>query len=1010
MSRRPKAISRVAERPGPTLYSIAAHRGFADALVAGLAPRYREPGFGLARLTLLVPSTRARRTITEAFIRHFGASGEAGLLLPRMVVVGDIDLDEALGPLLDPLGASNIPPAIDPMRRWLALARLIAEQEASEGRESPKGATLLRLARETAATMDRLLAEEIAPDDLFDPRVVSLDKDLAAHWQRTLRLFAAVQQRWRFQLEDWGAVDTATRRNLLFRHVAGRWSAEPPATPIVAAGVTSAAPALAAMLRAVSELPQGAVILPDLDLAMDAAVWDELGRAGAAPKPGDEVFARGDAVSHPQYHLKLLLNRMGVAREEVQPWHRRGEAAAPPERSHAISALFLPPEASKSWIDLPADKRRLSGVRIMESASPEAEAQAVALLVREALETPRKRIAVVTPDRPLARRIVNHLARWGITADDTGGRPLSQTPAGRIFLLTAEVATNGAAPVQLMALLSHPLASGGMDRREWLAHSRTLGRALRGPRPREGLAPLAQIIAGLEQRHPGLSDWWRRLETVLDPLLTLPEQISLAAALGTMVEAVQALGGDAVWSREDGRALARFVEQLTLTAREAGTTVEAAQLDLILSDAMEEVAVRPPWGGHPRVAIYGLLESRMSRADLVICAGLNEGVWPARGATDALLAPPILRALGVPGADFRIGLSAHDLAGALGAPEVVLSRAQRDESGPAIPSRFLLRVRALLGELGSEHREERAVTLARALTEATPAPPYPRPSPDPAASQRDVDISATALDRLLGDPFQFYAERILRLPELDALEAEPGPAWQGTTAHTILQRWHEALGANPNAAIAPIMATVLDQENAHPLLRALWEPRLFAALEWVAARVRASDREVLAVEAKGEMRFEGVRIHGRADRIDRLPDGSVAIIDYKTGKPPSASRVENGFALQLGVLGLIAAADGFQAAQGDPEAYEYWSLGASKDSETGFGYAETPLKVGNKRSGVAPDELLPLTERKLREAVEGYIKGSRPFRARENPDYPAYDTYDQLMRLSEWLVRMDKEP
>ena len=117
-------------------------------------------------------------------------------------------------------------------------------------------------------------------------------------------------------------------------------------------------------------------------------MWDELGRAGAAPQPGAEPFGRGDAVAHPQYHLKLLLNRMGVAREEVQPWHRKGLAAAPPERSHAISNLFLPPIASREWVDLPAEKRRLSNVRIMQAANPEEEAQAIALLVREALETP----------------------------------------------------------------------------------------------------------------------------------------------------------------------------------------------------------------------------------------------------------------------------------------------------------------------------------------------------------------------------------------------------------------------------------------------------------------------------------------------------------------------------------------------------------------------------------------------------------------------------------------------
>lgn len=997
----------MAERAGPKVYSIAAHRGFADALVAGLVPRYREEGFGLARLTLLVPSTRARRTITEAFIRHFGAAGEAGLLLPRMVVVGDLDLDEALGPLLDPLGASEIPRAIDPMRRWLALARLLREEL---GDKAPKGATLLRLARETARTMDRLLAEEIAPDDLMGEGVKEIVGDLAEHWQRSLVTFARVQQRWRFQLEDWGAVDTATRRNLLFRHAARRWKAEPPKLPIVAAGVTSAAPALADLLRVVSELPQGAVILPDLDLAMDQAVWDELGRAGAAPEPDAEPFARGDAVSHPQYHLKLLLNRMRVARGEVQPWHRRGEAAAPPERSHAISALFLPPEASRRWIDLPAEKRRLAGVRVMQCATPEEEAQAVAVLVREAVEMAEKRVAVVTPDRALARRIVGHLGRWGIVADDTAGRPLSQTAAGRLLLLAAEVAAGGASPVALTALLMHPLASAGMDRRDWLAQLRVLELALRGPRPKEGLAPLAALMARKAGRHPGLREWWAKVEAILAPLLALPVTVPLADALAAVTTAAEALAGEALWAREDGRALARFVEELGQTAGEAGTAFETAQLDLILRDAMEDIAVRPPWGGHARVAIYGLLESRMSRADLVICAGLNEGTWPARGAVDPLLAPPVLRALGVPGADFRIGLSAHDLAGALGAPEVVLSRAARDESGPAIPSRFLLRVQALLGDLLERHSETRAIELARALTQAPEAPPYPRPAPEPSADQRDVAVSATALDRLLGDPFQFYAGQIMRLKELEAIEDEPGPKWQGTTAHKILQRWHEARRTDPGAEIEPIMAAVMEEENAHPLLRALWEPRLLAALKWVAGEVRASDREVLAVEedAKGEFAFEGVRIHGKPDRIDRLPGGGVAIVDYKTGKPPTAAQVEAGYALQLGVLGLIARAGGFAKAPGAPEAFEYWSLGKSDKSPTGFGYIETPLKVGNKRSGLLPEQLLPHTEAKLREAVSKYITGAEPFRARENPDYPTYATYDQLMRLAEWLPRIDE--
>jgi ATP-dependent helicase/nuclease subunit B len=972
---------RVPDRPGPQVYSIAAHRGFADALVAGLVPRYADSELGLARLTLLLPSARAVRTLTEAFIRHSGA----GLLMPRMAVVGDLDLDETLGPLLDPLGAADIPPVADSTRRWLRLADFVAED-----RPELKGSARLRLAFEMGRTMDRLLAEDIGPEELTQDRVLDLLGDLSKHWTDSLRLFARVQAKWFAELIARGEVDPADRRNQLFRHAGRRWRAHPPATPIVAAGVTSAAKGVAFLLRAVARLPQGAVVLPDLDLTMSREVWDELGHAG--DPQAEPPMARGDAVTHPQYHLKLLLNRMGVGRDEVQPWHRAGLGKGPPQRSHAISSLFLPPEASKAWVALPPEKRRLSGVRLMETANPEEEAQAIALLVRQALDEPEKRIAVITPDRGLAGRIAQHLGRWKIEADDSAGRPLAQTAAGRLLLLLAEVGAEQAAPVPLVALLEHPLVRAGEGRAEWLDRARAFELALRGPRLAPGLAPL---------REKAPAEWWSGVEAILTPLLHEGET-PLADQLDRLAEAGEALCGEALWAREDGRALAAFVEELRQPARDVGTRLDPAELPAVLREAMDRVAVRPPYGGHPRVAIYGLLESRMTRAELVICAGLNEGVWPGTPATDPMLAPAVLRALGVPGADFRIGLAAHDLAGALGAPEVVLSRARRDAAGPAIASRFWLRVQALLGEdLLDRHRETAAVELSRILNEPPRIASHPRPKPRPSAEQRGVRISVTAFDRLRSDPYQFYAGSILRLKELDALDAEPSPAWRGEIAHKILERWH-----NRDGTLADLVADELAKMSAHPLMRALWRPRLLKALEWVEGKLAVEPERVPAVvEDWGEMAVKGVRIFGKADRIDAFPDGTLAIVDYKTGAPPSGREVEAGYALQLGTLGLMVRAGAFEKARGEPVKFEYWSLGASKTSETGFGYVTTPILEGSKRTGIPADEFLPQAEWFLHDALGRWILGDEPFTARLNPDAPGYATYDQLMRLDEWLGR-----
>ncbi len=995
----------MAERPGPNVYSIAAHRGFADALVAGLIPRYADKDLGLARLTLLLPNRRAERIVTEAFVRLSGG----GMLLPRMAMVGDLDLDETLGPLLDPLGGgAEVPPAADPVHRWLRLAELLRAELADQNIKTPG---LLRLAFETGRTMDRLAVEDIELGDLLQDRVAGIVGDLAKHWQDSARTFARVQAQWLAELSARGEVDAPVRRNLLFDHAARRWKASPPPHPIVAAGITSASPALARLLRTVAELPHGAVILPDLDLALDPTVWDALGSAGVPDDPADPPFGATDALTHPQYHLKLLLNRMGVARAEVDPWHRAGLAAAPPTRSRAISNLFLPPEGSAGWVDLKAEQRRLSGVRLMESAHPGEEAQAIALLIRRALDEPEKRIALITPDRGLAGRVVAHLKRWNVQADDSAGLPLPQTAAGRVLLLLAELAASAASPVPLLALLIHPFVGMGEGRAAWLSNARALDLALRGPRPMPGFEPIRAAIAKLDKRGRGdaIADWWQGVEAVLTPLIELPQDGTLADTLDALAAAGEALCGARLWGEADGRALSAWLVELREAAETIGTRLTPDDLPRVLRDAMDRVAVRPPWGGHPRVAIYGVLEARMSRADLVICAGLTEGSWPAAPSPEPLLPPAVLRALGVPAGEFRIGLAAHDLAGALGAPEVVLSWAQRDEAGPVIPSRFVLRVEAMLGDLADSHRELEAVALARTIDHLPQLPPYPQPKPSPSAAQRNVALSVTAIDRLRGDPYQFYASAILRLKRLDPLDADPTPAWQGTVVHKVMERWHQA-GGRAGELIA-VAQEELSAMQAHPVTRSLWWPRLAAALEWIDATITrdsGAGRDVLKSEIKGEMILAGVKIHGRADRIDRHADGRLVVVDYKSGKPPSGGQVKDGFALQLGTLGLIAAAQGFEGVAGLPDGFEYWSFGKDDKSETGFGYVSEPVAEGRK-TGIPRDEFLTETQRYLLDAIDRWIKGDEPFEARLNPDLKDYNDFDQLMRLDEWQARGEKE-
>jgi len=277
-----------------------------------------------------------------------------------------------------------------------------------------------------------------------------------------------------------------------------------------------------------------------------------------------------------------------------------------------------------------------------------------------------------------------------------------------------------------------------------------------------------------------------------------------------------------------------------------------------------------------------------------------------------------------------------------------------------------------------------------------------------------VPIKVTALDRLLGDPYQFYALAILQLRQLQPLAADPfsDPALRGTLVHDILEKWHQARAADPGLAIAPFAAAHFTAARVHPLFRALWQPRLIAAMtqfERMIAAAASAGRRVLASEFDGAMTVDGVTVKGRVDRIDRLDDGTLAIVDYKTGAPPSKPQVIAGFALQLGILGLIAQHGRFErggtVVTGTPTRFEYWSLGRDKDTGE-FGYWQTPMKEGRATTGLQPDDYLPHHAEKLAFAIREYIKGAAPFTARENPDYAGYNEYDQLMRLEEWIIAL----
>ncbi len=974
----------------PAVFTIDSGLPFSDALANGLIARFGT-GPDLARVTLLVPTRRAVRALRDAFLRE---TDGVPLLLPVIRPIGDVDEDDLAATEAVTLSAgdsnaalTDLPPAVPGLTRQFRLARLIAAWGGATGQPEIGPAQALQLAGELARFIDQIQTEQLDPAGLE----ALVPAEFAGHWQRTLAFLRLVTAEWPGLLAADGMVDPAARRNALLQGLAAQWEARPPADPVIAAGSTGTIPASAALLRVVARLPQGAVVLPGLDRHLDDESWGLLDQ------------------THPQFGMSHLLDRIGLARIEVASWPSTTSSRAPLSRMALFSEVMRPAATSERWRDVVVEPTALGGVTRITCPTSREEAGVIALAMRSVLETPGKTVALVTPDRALAHRVAASLLRWGVVVDDSAGTPLAETLPGVFLRLTAAMIAQQQAPVALLAALKHPLAAGGQPTVAFRAMARRLElETLRGMRPAPGFDGLRRALPPDADDLQSLVD---RLQQMAMPFADLTGRASLGSFIRAHIafaEAFAATDSDAgtnrLWQGEAGETLATLLRS-AIEGEVHLPPLSLAAYPPLLEALLRGQVVRPRYGTHPRASIWGPLEARLQQADCLILGGLNEGGWPPDPQPDPWLSRPMRAAFGLPQPERRIGLAAHDFAQAAGAAELILTRAEKVDGAPTVPSRWLLRLETLAGAPKDEEKAQAARLLAwsRQLDDMTErAVPLAPPAPRPPLVARPGHLSVTEIETLIRNPYAIYARHVLGLRRLDDIDLSPGAADRGSFLHKVLG---EFVHAHPSTLPDDAVQRLFEIGRKHflpfqdrPGVWAFWWP----AFERMAAWFVAAEREhravarPLAQEAPGELILplatRPFRLRARADRIDDL-GGSLAIIDYKSGQARSQKQVDVGLAPQLPLEALIAEAGGF-AAHGVPAhpvaALQYWTLGGGRTG--GSRKSITPPPVAETRTRLL--ELLAYFERE----TSAYLAVPRPRLA------PAYDDYAHLARVAEWRV------
>jgi ATP-dependent helicase/nuclease subunit B len=984
----------------------------------------RDP-LALAAATLYLPTRRACRLARDAFL---DVLNDDAAILPRIVAIGDIDEDEiafaqaATGDIA--ADALALPEAVGPIERRLLLTQLITTWATSPELHGLSGAPLVAqtpaaacaLADDLARLIDDMTTRGVPWERLDDLVPDELDE----YWQLTLKFLQIAIKQWPEVLRERGVIEAVTRRDLLIKAEAARLARKTDA-PVIAAGSTGSIPATAELIATIARLPHGAVVLPGLDTDLDEESWKLIA--------GDENKRIAPASGHPQFAMQALLTRIGITREAV------ASLGAPRGRERLLSEALRPAAMTDMWRQKAAEpefeahvETALEMLTVIEAANAEEESLAIAVALREAVQG-GKAAALVTPDRALGRRVLAALARWEISAEDSGGDALAETPAGIFARLAAETALHGFAPVTLLALLKHPLLRLDMSGTDDAVA--TLERAiLRGPRPRAGTRGLAHALKTFRETkdslHPSdprraltdaelaaAADLVTRLGDALKPFESLGRTSLPLSALAERHRAVLAKlsrqGKDEVaFAGRDGAKLADALDELAASPAAARLLVAPPDYLELFSAALAGRVVRRPAQPGLRVRILGPLEARLTESDRVVLGGLVEGTWPPESRTDAWLSRPMRLNLGLDLPERRIGLSAHDFAQLLGARDVILTHAAKIAGTPTVPSRFIQRLAAVAGERWkpARTRGENYLAWARELDRPQTITPEPQPAPKPPRAARPASLSVTEIEHWLRDPYTIYAKHILRLTPLDPIGAEPGAAERGTFIHAAIgeftKTFAKKLPDDPARALIELGRPHFAALNDYPEARAFWWPRFERIARWFARweMARRAGINAIAAEIRGEIDIslgEGTfKLRGIADRIERDADGHYIILDYKTGAARTEKQVRAGLAPQLTLEAAMLRQGKFKDIPRGALVAELGYVLLKGGEPPG---EPKPLKF---KEGT-PDSHADRALEKLTALAKRFADESVAYRSLVHPMWTThYGDYDHLARVKEW--------
>ena len=857
----------------------------------------------LSNITVLLPSRRSCNELKRLFLEN--ANNQA-IILPNIRAIGDIDYDDILLKQLtlnDIIDNKSLCDNTSRIKYKILLIKELLKWIRTNNNEL-FDSTNIEQVSDLALELEKFLNEVNRNNlDLTKLENIVDNNEYSEHWQRILNFLEVFSKKWNKFIKDNNIISIVDFKTKMIELNAKYFEKNKPLNPIIIANVVGNTVNTCNFIKNIIQYDNCYFIFKGLDKNLTDEEWKKI-----------NVF-------HPQYSFKKLLeNCISVDRRDIKDLKFKENILINKNIETILTYSMLPYSETYKWqekLNIKSDD--FSNISKIECKNIFDELSIISLITKYHYELNNGSTAIITSNDVFASQLEIELKNYGLSVNNVFGNKISKTEIVKFLFLILDVIKNNYETISLLSLLKHNFTLFGYDKRELNDLIFILEEnILRGTGKLDKNSIIQKIKLSKDEK----------LETFLNTIIkTLDElkfkNVNFSDIVKTHLKIAEQISFNGIinnsnnfWNNEiNGNELLNFFNELISESEEYGVVDSCDEYSCLLNYLIAENSYSDKYYIHPMINIISPQEAKLINYDLVIISNLNDGEFPLFISTDPWMSKSMRKAFGLPDKEELIGNSAYDFTQLLTNKKVILTRSLKEDGVPTTESKYLLRLETFLSCQNLSIKAENIwQNVLETINKVEKTASIKRPLPTPPLNKRPRELYATGIEKLINNPYDIYAEKILQLKAKEDFYENKAFLFFGSAVHEAIELYTKNYIKDDKEKLCEKL-TKYGQQTFNKYFtddanKELFFIRFLNIVKWFVnedENIRLNGYKVYSEETKHKY-FKDIdfTLSAKIDRIDENEYNSIDISDYKTGSNiPNNTNILNGKKPQLTIEAII---------------------------------------------------------------------------------------------------------